>query len=196
VELSQALKETIISRIESSFPQAVAVWTGYGSPDSGAEDENLQAFEVYQIPREDYRRFRDLVWALEIEVARPNGFSIVVHSLTPESTRKYRWDEHQAELQRRKSSYRLTYSGNRIYAAIIDIDIGFSVCEKADYSADESTALLAGDLLRWFNNRAITPLSELTLERAVQSMLPRGSWESPEHEPQNDPAPRVDAIAA
>ncbi len=91
--------QEVIRRIESNFPDSVVIWTGTGCPDE--EYDDTEEFEALWIRIEDYERFEDFVWDLEENFAEPNGFSIMVHDLSPKVTKEYRWDEYQAELKKR-----------------------------------------------------------------------------------------------
>ncbi len=89
----------IVSRIEAEFPGVVVVPTGAGCHDE--EDDDTEVLEAYMLEKKDYERFKDFRWELEKGFAEPNGFSIMVHPLSPKVTREYRWEEYQAELRRR-----------------------------------------------------------------------------------------------
>jgi hypothetical protein len=85
ISRSQLIKE-IISRIEEDFPQAVVVPTHEGYPEQTPKGSHVQVFEAYGIPENQYERFVELVRKLRRNIARPNGYSIVVHDLTMQET--------------------------------------------------------------------------------------------------------------
>ena len=85
----------VIQKIESAFTDSIVLWSGTGCPDEDfAETEQ---FEALWITVEDYDRFEDFVWDLEKSLAEPNGYSTMVHCLSPDATREYRWKEYQKE---------------------------------------------------------------------------------------------------
>lgn len=89
-------KEELISevthKIESNFNDSIVRWLGTGSPDE--DDADVERFEVLWITDEDYLRFRDFVWDLEVNLAEPNGFALMVHCLSPKATQKHRLKEY------------------------------------------------------------------------------------------------------
>jgi len=96
--------KAVITGIEKRFPGSVVVWTREGYPEHKAGLSKDQVFEAYGIPEVDYVAFEDFVRDLKRIVARPNGFSIMVHDLTMEETYKYRLLRYQEELTRRSLS--------------------------------------------------------------------------------------------
>lgn len=89
-------KEELISevthRIESNFNDSIVRWVGTGIPDE--DDADVERFEVLWITDEDYSRFRDFVWDLEVNLAEPNGFALMVHCLSPKATQEHRLKEY------------------------------------------------------------------------------------------------------
>ena len=96
------LRELVISKIEGRFPGVTVVWSREGYPEQKASSSKIQVFEVLELPENQYESFSEVVSELRKAVARPNGFSIIVHDLTPEETHEYRQRELEAELERRK----------------------------------------------------------------------------------------------
>jgi len=94
-ELINAVKQ----RIEQAFPDSVVIWTGTGCPDD--ENDDTENFEALWIEKARYAEFQDLVWKLEEELAEPAGYYIMVHALSPEVTKDYRWKEYQDAKQAR-----------------------------------------------------------------------------------------------
>ena len=94
------LINAVISRIEREFPDAVVIWTGTGCPDDDYDE--TENFEALWIEKDRYAEFQDLVWQLEEEIAEPCGYSIMVHALSPEVTKEYRWDEYQEAVKARR----------------------------------------------------------------------------------------------
>ncbi|MCD6217241.1 hypothetical protein J7L05_05205 [bacterium] len=85
----------VIQRIESEFTESIVVWTGTGCPDE--DFDYVDGFEAFWITDDNYERFEDFVWELEENLANPNGYSIMVHCLSPEATKKCRLKEYQEE---------------------------------------------------------------------------------------------------
>ncbi len=100
IERHDFIKE-IINRIEANFENSVVIWCGTGSPDEDFDETEI--FEALWIPYEEYARFEDFVDELEENYAEPNGFSIMVHGLSPKVTKELRWDEYQTEKSKRVS---------------------------------------------------------------------------------------------
>jgi hypothetical protein len=88
----QIFRATIIHRIERQFRNSVVIWTGNGSPDEELTD--IEEFEALWIPEEKFRKFRDFIWELQQNVAKPNGYHVMVHGYSPEITRNHRWAEY------------------------------------------------------------------------------------------------------
>jgi hypothetical protein len=82
----------VTHRIESNFNDSIVRWLGTGSPDE--DDADVERFEVLWITDEDYSRFRDFVWDLEVNLAEPNGFALMVHCLSPKATQEHRLNEY------------------------------------------------------------------------------------------------------
>jgi len=95
------LLSEIIEAIETSFRGSIVVWTGTGCPDDEYDDTEIM--EAYMIKDKDYVRFEDFVWELEEKVAEPNGFSVMIHGLSPTATRKHRWSRFLSESKKRMS---------------------------------------------------------------------------------------------
>lgn len=91
----------VIARIEAGVPGSIVVWTGSGSYDSEEDKEPVETFEAYMVPKELYGRFLELAVELDMTVGQPTGVSIMVHALSPETTRKHRRTELEADLRRR-----------------------------------------------------------------------------------------------
>lgn len=100
----ERLRQEIIQRIENAFPGAIVRWVSNGSPDDDYIDDT-ERFEAYMIVEEDSGKFEDFVWDLHIEIGKPNGFSLMVHDLDPETTNQYRSAEYEVEKQRRLATY-------------------------------------------------------------------------------------------
>ena len=96
----QSLRRKVIEAIEDNFKGSVVLWCGSGLPDD--EYDETEQFEALWITDEDYERFENFVSELEESLAIPNGYTIMVHSLSPEATKKYRLKEYQ-DSQFRKS---------------------------------------------------------------------------------------------
>ena len=94
----------VIASIEKRFIDSVVVWTREGYPEHTGGKSNEQVFEAYGIPEEEFLNFMSYIRELKRAVARPNGFSIMVHNLTIEETRKYRLQRYEKELARRSLS--------------------------------------------------------------------------------------------
>jgi len=94
----------VIDRIEREFPGSLVIWRNTGTASDHFEDDT-EVFEAYMIREEDYERFVRFTWVLMDEIATPNGFSIMIHDLSPDQTRKYRWEEYRAEKQRRLEGF-------------------------------------------------------------------------------------------
>ena len=92
----------IINRIEARFDNSVVVWRGTGNPDE--EFDSTENFDALWITDDRYEEFENFVDDLEENYANPNGFSIMVHGLSPKVTREYCWDIYQSEKQKRVSS--------------------------------------------------------------------------------------------
>jgi hypothetical protein len=97
------LREAVISRIEERFSGSVVVWSRDGYPEQVPGESKVQVFEAYGIPEANYPAFADFIRELKRTLARPAGFSIMVHDLTLEETREYRRQRYQKELSRRAS---------------------------------------------------------------------------------------------
>jgi len=94
------LIKTVVEEIETAFPGSVVVWTGTGLPDS--KDNQTDEFEAFMIKDEDYIRFEEFVWNLEKTLAQPNGFSLMIHGLSPQVTEEYRKKEYLLAIQERE----------------------------------------------------------------------------------------------
>jgi len=90
----ETLRKEVIRQIEENFADSIVLWSGTGLPDE--EDDDTEQFEALWITDDDYERFLDFEWKLESELAKPNGFRIMVQCLSPEATKKYRWNEYQS----------------------------------------------------------------------------------------------------
>jgi len=90
----------IIERIEHKFAGVIAVWRNTGTYGDDFKDDT-EVFEAYMVKEEDYDEFTDFVWEMADTYAYPNGFSIMVHDLTPDETREYRGREYQAAIDAR-----------------------------------------------------------------------------------------------
>ena len=166
----QELRNAVIAKVEYAFPKALVVWTHSGYPDDRAGDqENIEVFEAYGISHDEYERFEDFAWQLQKTVGEPNGFSIMIHDLTQEEIRKYRWVEYQAELAKRDVERHL-----------------------AGYSLRVAECLVCGideHVNGWFSTVASAPAPaytlipehplQLTLQLELTTLLSVGCWIRP-----------------
>lgn len=97
------LRKEIISRIEAEFPGVVVASLGSGSPDDDFKD-NTERFEAYMVPDRVLGRLMDFIRKLSREVAKPCGFSLMVHTLDPDVTTDFRLEEYEAEKAKRIAS--------------------------------------------------------------------------------------------
>lgn len=95
--------EAVRTSIERRFPGSIVVWSRDGYPEQKAGKVKQLVFEAYGIPEGNYPAFAEFIKELKRSLARPNGYSIMVHDLTMEETRKYRWQRYQEELNKRMS---------------------------------------------------------------------------------------------
>jgi hypothetical protein len=85
----------IIEHLESEFPGVIVAWRNTGTYGDDFKDDT-EVFEAYMVGEEIYDDFTDFVWKMADLYAYPNGFSIMIHDLTPEETKEYRWEEYQS----------------------------------------------------------------------------------------------------
>ena len=90
LNIKQFIKE-IKDRIESRFDAVVVIHTGIALSDD--EFDEPEEFEVLGLKDEDYRNFRALKWEIREEFENTFGYSLVFHALSPEATKKHRWEE-------------------------------------------------------------------------------------------------------
>ena len=90
-----AFRQEIINQIEQNFKDSVVFWTGTGSPDEMDQDNYTENFEALWISDVDYERFLTFEWHLVLILAKPMGYEIMVQCLSPEATKKYRWEEYK-----------------------------------------------------------------------------------------------------
>ena len=97
----QELIDEVKARIEANFVDSVVIRVGTGWPDD--EHDDTEIFEALWIPDTEYKRFEDFVWDLQENLAEINGFTIMVHGLSPKVTKEHRWEEYQSERKKRIS---------------------------------------------------------------------------------------------
>lgn len=97
----QDIIERIIHQLQDRYRGCIVAYTGSSLIDYELENEEVEVFETYMLPEIHTKQFKDFVWDLELNLAEPNGFSIVVHDLTPEETRKYRPEVYRTILTSR-----------------------------------------------------------------------------------------------
>ena len=99
-EKRESIIKKIIEQIEKKFIGVIVVWRNTGTYGDDFKDDT-EVFEAYMVKEEIFDKFTDFVWKMADTYAYPNGFSIMVHDLTPEETREYRWSEYQAAIDAR-----------------------------------------------------------------------------------------------
>ena len=93
IDRQEIIKE-IIYLIEHEFEGVTAVWIGRGTPSDNFSDDT-EVFEAYMVEDKLYDQFVEFKWQLRAKIARPLGFSIVIHDLNPAETKEYRWTEYK-----------------------------------------------------------------------------------------------------
>ncbi len=154
----------IADRIERAFPgseevpASVVIWRNTGTASDDFQDDT-EVFEAYMIPEEDYERFVLLTWELSREIAHPNGFSIMVHDLTPDETREYRWEEYRRELRRRREAVRKRRS-TEVWKNML---LGYTVTRCDDCCIGEEPSMASEEL-------------DEALSLAKKAKLDLGAW--------------------
>lgn len=87
--------------INNRFPDSVVVWIGTGTPSDNYED-NTEVFDAYMIPEGSYEDFVELEWKLRDEIFQYFGINISIRDLTPEETKKYRWEQYLENFTRQR----------------------------------------------------------------------------------------------
>ncbi len=96
--------EQIKARFEAEIKYALAVYKGQGGYIEDDEEEDIERFEILNVAEEQYDKFLDVVSEIRRKLVKPNGFSISVHALSPESTLKHRSKEFRIEKLKRSAT--------------------------------------------------------------------------------------------
>jgi hypothetical protein len=135
-ERKEVIKK-ITSLIEDAFPESLVRRIGTGCPDDDYSD-GTEVFEAYMIEDDVLGRFKDFVWKINNEIAEPEGFSIMVHTLSPEDTKEYRLEQYNNEKEKRLFSYYIFVKSERTFIETV-AQKGF--CEAAMFLGTDTMGI-------------------------------------------------------
>ena len=208
----------VIARIEERFHGSMVVWSHEGYPEQKSDAPKAQVFEAYGISEDDYMGFVSFVRELKRTVARPNGYSIMVHDLTMQETRKYRWQRYQEELSRRMTKAYLC-AIPRVRSVTqkryVNMSIGYDIGRATQFAADIDFLQCFRNMLvsRFLSTKSIARIPANHIECALsinlnkslepwlkcidhKSVLSGSGWDLPGSNSRIEPATSMEAVTA